>query len=182
MRAAPLLVVVFLGACSSEKREERLSVADADTASVDSETGQPPMQRGRAPTPNPESETVRSDGASGGGRSAPAAAAHPDGPRDVHADRERIIEQAAEKDRPAGSTELKLEADGATYRPGVGVLPRYSVGTVEKKDTGPEPDSGVMKYVPGSKIDIPPPPAKPPEEIPGTSEPGQSILVPREVK
>ncbi len=177
MRAAPLLVVVFLGACSSEKREERLSVADADTASVDSET----TQR-RTPTPNPESETVRRDDASGGGRSAPVAAAHPDGPRDVHADRERIIEQAAEKDRPAGSTELKLEADGATYRPGVGVLPRYSVGTVEKKDTGPEPDSGVMKYVPGSKIDIPPPPAKPPEEIPGTSEPGQSILVPREVK
>jgi hypothetical protein len=142
---------------------------------VDSDTAQR-----RTPTPNPESETARRDEASGNSRSAPAPAAHPDGPRDVHADRERIIEEAAAKDRPAGSTELKLEADGTVYRPGL--APRYSVGTVEKKDAGPEPDSGVMKYVPGSKIDVPPPAAKPPEEIPGASEPGQSILVPREVK
>ena len=134
----------------------------------------------RTPTPKPESDKVRRDEASAS--SAPVPAAHPDGPVDVHADRKRIIEEEAAKDRPAGTTELKLDADGTVYRPGAGVLPRYSVGTVEKKDTGPEPDSGVMKYVPGSKIDLPPPPAKPPEEVPGTNEPGQSVLVPREAK
>jgi hypothetical protein len=174
MRLAPLLLVLVLGACSSEKREERL--ADPETASVDSGTP------ARAQTPHPESETTRRDEASSAGRPAPVEAAHPSGPRDVHADRERILEDEAAKDRPAGTTELKLEADGATYRPGPGLLPRYSVGTVERRDAGPEPDSGVMKYVPGSKIDVPPPPAKPPEEIPSTSEPGQSVLVPREVK
>jgi hypothetical protein len=100
----------------------------------------------------------------------------------VHYDRERIIDQAAEEDRPANRSEVRIEPDGMIYRPGIGILPRYSVRTIERRDSGPAPDAAVMKYVPGAKMDIPPPPAKPPDEIEGSGEPGQSILVPREVK
>jgi hypothetical protein len=183
MRRSGLVGLVLLSvvaACSSsETRREsaKASGAASGTSVVSSATD----ESGRTENATPDAPGTRSGEASSGARPTPVAPGSV-APRDVHADRERVIEQAADEDRPSGGAEARIEPDQPVYKPGAGVLPRYSVRTIDKKDGGPEPDSGIMKFVPGSKIDLPPPAAKPPEKIDGKDEPGQSILVPREVK
>lgn len=177
--SAVLLSLVLLGAlsaCSSEHDATRdTPAALADTADVDTTQ---PARRTEAPTP-PSRSARNSE------PTAPAfteRATPPSGPRDVHAERARIIEDAAAEDRPSGTTEARIEPDGTTYKPGVGVIPKYSVRTIDRKEPPLTPDSSVMKFVPGSNVELPAPPAKPPERIAGEEKPTEPILVPREVK
>jgi hypothetical protein len=180
-----LLALVLLSvaaACSSSetRRESAKTSGGASGTSVVTSASESDESR-RTENATPDAPGTRSGEASSGVKPTPVAPGSVV-PRDVHADRERVIEQAADEDRPSGGAEARIEPDQPVYKPGAGVLPRYSVRTIDKKDSGPEPDSGIMKYVPGSKIDLPPPAAKPPEKIEGKDEPGQSILLPKEVK
>jgi hypothetical protein len=173
MRAlgALLFASCILAACSSEEKTEPTRTrAAGDAAAVSTAQATERAERAKNEPP-PRTEDPTAPAASG-----PAAASAPRGPRDARAERERIIEDATAEDRPSGGSEMRIEADGAVYRPGVGVLPRYSVRAVEKKDP-PPPDEAVMKFVPGSKVELPPPEAKPPREIPG-----EKVLVPSEAK
>lgn len=99
------------------------------------------------------SATERTDSARGGGQTARTEAPTPR--RRPEPTKKQVIEAAAAEDRPAGSSEVVIEPDGTTYQPGAGLLPRYTVKTVERKD--PTPDDSVMRFVPGASIDLPRP-------------------------
>ncbi|MEZ0228575.1 MAG: hypothetical protein ACAI25_08105 [Planctomycetota bacterium] len=165
-----------LSACSSDEKHEHLSPDCCDAAQVttarttESVSESSDSRKGRTSEPSTPSAHAQTP------RGTP-----PSGPRDVRAERERVIEEAAAEDRKSGGSEVVIEPDGSVYRPGVGVLPRYTVRTIDKKD-GPAPDPGVMKLVPGSTIELPPPAPKPPQEVPGHEQPGGSLLVPKEAK
>jgi hypothetical protein len=80
-----------------------------------------------------------------------------------HARRERIVEEAASEDRPAGRSEAHFEAEGSTWKPGVGFMPRYTLRSVDRT-SGPAPDAAIEKALPGAKLDLPPPePVKKPD-------------------
>jgi hypothetical protein len=179
MRSLALLALASaLAACSSAETARRSGAPTSDTAAVaTATTGAEPARDGSS------GSSGRADAPAGTTREASEASAPPPaGPRDVHADRERVIEQAADEDRPSGTSTLRVETQGTVSGRCGAALPRYAVGSsAEPRDSSPVPDSSVMKFVPGPAIDLPPPPAKPPE-VEGTNEPGQSLLVPREAR
>ncbi len=161
-----------IAACSSDEKHEHLNEHCCDAAQVTTartaatSSHDPEDRRGRTsePTAAPPAPAPTARGKPGSG------------PRDVHADRERVIEEAAAEDRKSGGSEVVIEQDGVIYERGSGILPRYTVRTVDRKDAAPDPS--VMKLVPGSNIDIPAPTPKPepPKEQPS------GTLVPTEVK
>jgi hypothetical protein len=179
----PLALVFSLGvlslfsACSSDEKHEHLSPDCCDAAAITtartteavSESSGPRKGRTAEPTAPPPAHAQVPRGTP------------PPGPRDVRADRERVLDGAAAEDRKSGGSEVVIEPDGVIWRPGAGILPRYTVRTIDRKD-GPPPDPGVMKHVPGSTIDLPPPEPRTPREVPGHEQPGGSILLPKEAK
>ncbi|HZU98450.1 MAG TPA: hypothetical protein VFF73_17215 [Planctomycetota bacterium] len=162
MKARFVVSLLLLASCASEAPAPSKPPEHADgVAAVTTETR------------SEESATAPSDPASPAAP-APAETMKTTAPRDPRVDRERLVERAADEDRPAGSSQVVVEPEG-TFQP------KYSVRTVERKD-GPGPDSGVMKFVPGNNVSLPPPAPAEQGKVQATNQPEPTILVPREAK
>jgi hypothetical protein len=162
MKARFVVALLLLASCSSEAPAPSKPTKRADgVATVTTET------------PSQESATEPSE-PSAPAAPAPAETTKTTAPRDPRVDRERLVERAADEDRPAGSSQVVVEREG-TFKP------KYSVHTVERKD-GPGPDSGVMKFVPGNNVSLPPPAPADQGKVQAQNQPEPTNLVPREAK
>lgn len=179
------LALGAVAACSPERREGTSAASGgARTSTAPVQSGAAPVgsgartRRSGSPAPgadpyaggNESDVTPVNGGGAAAGSDRPTQAAPseggareenvPVGPQAAgssRAHRERIVEEAAEEDRPSGRSEARFEADGASYRAGVGFIPRYRLRTIERAD-GPAPGEGVLeKAIPGSKLELPPP-------------------------
>jgi hypothetical protein len=141
------LALGALAACSSSEPAPARPAADPARASEDAPVETASTTRSSRPREDrPRDDRPSADRS--GSRDGDAVSAR--------ARRERVIEDASEEDRPAGRSEARFEPDGASYKPGIGLLPRYTLRTIDR--TGdPAPDPILERAVPGSKIDLPPP-------------------------
>jgi hypothetical protein len=170
------------GCASDEPRSAPSGAVGAVVSSsggVASDTSAEPVS---TRTPSPASQGADETGGRqpepSGGSTASAPNPRTPGP----SPRARVIEAGAAEGRPAGGSEARFEADGATWIPGVGFVPRYHLKSIERRDD-PTPDEAVMRHVPGTKIELPAPATEKPVEPGEADVPAPSpLLVPKEAK
>lgn len=153
------------------------TASSAPEADSSGETDVAPIGRGSEAGGRPVSSERPAQGSSGE-ESLPVG---PQAAGSARGRRERIVDEASEEERPVGRSEAHFESDGASYKPGVGLMPRFRLTSVEPAH-GSLPDSvmgtdRVMSTdrvigtaLPGSHLDLPPPEAPKPAVVQKAAE------------